>query len=279
MKHIESILKVEEVMRLQRDTFALLTALAINALLPSFSFSQTNAADRVKEIQRSLQRADYGFAQTLADSAIANFKLFAPHELAEIHTLRALVALEQNQTAAADAHFMSALQLAPELKLAPIFFSPSLQARFEELRAKLPKVETPVRVETRYIVVPDPRIKAAGKSLVLPGWGQRAKGQRTRGLFFTSAAATLAASTVTSHFLRRAAEDDYRNADSENVRARYDTFNRYHLLRNNLALSLGVLWSANVLEALLAPAPIALGVIPSENPSSNKILLAVTITF
>lgn len=269
-------------MRLQRYTFALLTALAINALLSSFSFSQTNAADRVKEIQRSLQRADYVFAQTLADSAIANFKLFAPHELAEIHTLRALVALEQNQTAAADAHFMSALQLAPELKLDPIFFSPSLQARFEELRAKLPKVETPVRVETRYIVVPDPRIKAAGKSLVLPGWGQRAKGQRTRGLFFTSAAATLAAATVTSHFLRRAAEDDYRNADSENVRARYDTFNRYHLLRNNLALSLGVLWSVNVLEALLAPAspaPIALGVIPSENSSSNKILLAVTITF
>ncbi len=246
------------------------------------SHAQTNAADRVKEIQRSLQRADYAFAQTLADSAIANFKLFAPRDLAEIHTLRALLALEQNQTALADAHFMSALQLASDLQLNPIFFSPTLQARFEELRAKLPKVETPVRVETRYVVVPDPRIKAAGKSLALPGWGQRAKGQRTRGLLFTSAAATLTTATVVSHFLRSAAEDDYRNADSENVRARYDTFNRYHLLRNNLALSLGVLWSANVLDALLspaAPAPVTLGVIPPHNSSANKFLLAVTVTF
>lgn len=246
------------------------------------AFAQTNAADRVKEIQRALQRADYAFAQSLADSAIANFKLFAPHDLAEIHALRALIALEQNQTAIADAHFMSALQLVPELKLDPIFFSPSLQTRFEELRAKLPKVAAPVRVETRYVVVPDPRIKAAGKSLVLPGWGQRAKGQRTRGLLFSTAATTLAAATVTSHILRNAAEDDYRNADSENVMSRYDTFNRYHLLRNNLALSLGVLWSANVLEALLSPAsvaPVSLGVIPPQTPSSPKFLLAVTVTF
>lgn len=246
------------------------------------AFAQANATDRVKEIQRTLQRADYAFAQSLADSAIANFKLYAPSDLAEIHTLRALIALEQNQAAAADAHFRSALQLAPELKLDPIFFSPSLQARFEELRARLPKVETPVRVETRYVVVPDPRIKAAGKSLLLPGWGQRAKGQRTRGLLFSTTAATLAAATVTSHVLRSAAEDDYRNADSENVMSRYDTFNRYHLLRNNLALSLAVLWSANVLEALLSPAsvtPVSLGVIPPQNPSSAKILLAVTVTF
>ncbi len=246
------------------------------------AFPQTNTANRVKEIQRTLQRADYPFAQTLADSAIASFKLFAPHDLAVIHTLRALIALEQNQSAVADAHFMSTLQLAPELQLDPIFFSPALQARFEQLRAKLPKVEAPMRVETRYVVVPDPRIKAAGKSLVLPGWGQRAKGQRTRGLLFTSAAATLAAATLTSHFLRAAAEDDYRKASSENVMPRYDAFNRYHFLRNNLALSLGVLWSANVLEALLSPAsaaPVSLGVILPQTPSSNTLLLAVTVTF
>ncbi|MEK7727453.1 MAG: hypothetical protein AAB354_03515, partial [candidate division KSB1 bacterium] len=213
---------------------------------------------------------------------IANFKLFTPRDLAEIHALRALVALEKNQAAIADAHFMSALQLAPELQLDAIFFSPTLQARFEELRAKLPKVATPVRVETRYVVVPDPRLKAAEKSLVLPGWGQRAKGQRTRGLIFTTATATFAAATLASHVLRASAEDDYRKANSENVMSRYDTFNRYHLLRNNLALSLGVLWSVNVLEALLSPAsaaPVSLGVIPPATPASNSFLLAVTVTF
>ncbi len=244
--------------------------------------AQSNAADRVKEIQRALQRADYQFASALADSAIANFKQFSPTQLAEIHTLRALVALEQNQSALVDADFLSALQLAPELQLDPIFFSPTLQARFEKLRAKLPKAETPVRVETRYVIVPDPRIKAAGKSLLLPGWGQRAKGHRTRGLLFTSAAATLAAATLTTHFLRASAEDNYRKANSQNVAQRYDTFNRYHLLRNNFALGLGLLWSANALEALLSPAhttPVSVGVISPHFPSSKARLLAVAVKF
>lgn len=244
------------------------------------AFAQTDTVDRAKEIQRALQRADYQFAQSLADSAIANFKQYAPLQLAEIHTLRALVALEQNQIAIADAHFMSALQLAPEIQLDPIFFSPTLQARFEELRAKLPKAETQVRVETRYVIVPDPRLKAAGKSLVLPGWGQRAKGRHTRGLIFTTASATLAAATLTSHVLRASAEDKYRNADSENVTQRYGTFNRRHLLRNNLALSLGLVWSVNVFDALLSPTtPITVGVRPPHSPSSNTLLLAVTVAF
>lgn len=257
-----------------RASFLLVFIFGVAAL------AQTNAVDRTKEIQRALQRADYAFAQSLADSAIANFKQYAPAQLAEIHTLRALVALEQNQIAIAEAHFMSALQLAPEMRLDPIFFSPTLQARFEELRAKLPKIETPVRVETRYVIVPDPRLKAAGKSLVLPGWGQRAKGHRSRGLIFTTASATLAAATLTSHVLRASAEDQYRNAASENVKQRYDTFNRYHLLRNNLALSLGLVWSANVFDALLSPTtPVTIGVRPPQLPSSNTFLLAVTVAF
>jgi len=246
------------------------------------AFAQPNAAERAKEIQRALQRADYQFASDLADSAIANFRQFSPAQLAEIHALRALVALEQNQSAIADAHFMSALQLTPELQLDPIFFSPTVHARFEQLRAKLPKAETPVRVETRYVIIPDPRIKAAGKSLVLPGWGQRAKGHRTRGLIFTSATAALATATLATHFLRASAEDDYRKANAQNAGQRYDTFNRYHLLRNNLALGFGLMWSANVLEALLTPvrtSPVSVGIISSELPSSNAFLLAVAVKF
>jgi len=249
-------------------------------LLPANA--QSNAADRAKEIQRALQRADYQFASALADSAIANFKQFSPTQLAEIHALRALVALEQNQSAIVEAHFLMALQLAPELQLDPIFFSPAVQARFEQLRAQLPKAETPQRVETRYVIVPDPRIKAAGKSLLLPGWGQRAKGHRTRGLLFTSAAATFAAATLTTHFLRASAEDNYRKANSQNVAQRYDTFNRYHLLRNNFALGLGLIWSANALEALLSPAhtaPVSIGIISPNLPAAHAFLLAVAVKF
>lgn len=244
--------------------------------------AQAHPGDRVKEIQRALQRADYDFAGDLADSAIANFEQFAPAQLAEIHALRALTALEQKQPALADAHFLSALQLAPDFRLDPVFFSPTLQARFEQLRAKLPKAENAVRVETRYVTLPDPRINAAGKSLLVPGWGQRAKGHRTRGWLFTSAAATLASATLTAHLLRASAEDDYLKADAQNVTQRYDTFNRYHLLRNNFALGLGLIWSANVLEALLSPAkpaPVSFGIAPPHPATPNEFMLALTFKF
>lgn len=246
------------------------------------AWPQTNAVDRAKEIQRALQRAEYQIASDLADSAIAHFEDFAPAQLVEIHALRALIAFERNELAAADAHFLSVLQLAPDYRLDPIFFSPAMQNRFEELRAKMPKSEPTVRIETRYVMLPDPRVKAAWKSLLLPGWGQRAKGQHKRATFFTVAAASLAAATVTAHVLRQRAEDDYLAATEATVADRYDTFNRYHQWRNSLALGLGVVWSAAVLDALIFPArPVAptMGVAPTHDFSNPPILLSLELRF
>jgi len=224
-------------------------------LAANHGWAQTGVVDRAKEIQRALQRDDYQIAIDLADSAIAHFEDFTPAPLAEIHALRALIAFERNERATADAHFKSALQLAPDLQLDPIFFSPAMQSRFEQLRARLPKIETPTRVETRYVMLPDPRLQAAWKSLVLPGWGQRSKGHNGKGRLFTISAATLAAATLTAHILRQRAEDDYLAATDEMIIAeRYGTFNRYHQWRNNLALALGVAWGAAILDALIVPA-------------------------
>lgn len=223
-------------------------------LSSSATRAQDNAASRIKEIQRTLQRAEFQIAADLADSAITHFDDYSPPQLAGIHALRALICTERNESAGVDAHFLSALQLSPDFQLDPIFFSPALQLRFEQLRAKMPKNETPVRVETRYVMLPDPRIEAAWKSLVLPGWGQRSKGQKSKGRIFTISAAALAGATITTHILRKRAEDDYLAANEENVLSRYDTFNRYHQWRNSLALGLGIVWSAAVLDAIITPA-------------------------
>lgn len=231
-----------------------LSAFVLLCLSSSATHAQDNAANRIKEIQRALQRAEYQIAVDLADSAITHFEEYSPAQLAEIHALRALIASERNERAAVDAHFLSVLQLAPDFQLDPIFFSPAMQSRFEQLRAKMPKTETPVRVETRYVMLPDPRIEAAWKSLLLPGWGQRSKGQKSKGQIFTFSAAVLAGTTITTHFLRERAESDYLAANEENVVSRYDTFNRYHQWRNSLALSLAVVWSAAVLDAIITPA-------------------------
>jgi hypothetical protein len=223
-------------------------------LASSATQAQDNAANRIKDIHRALQRAEYQIAADLADSAITHFEDYSPAQLAEIHALRALIASDRNERAAVDAHFLSALQLAPDFQLDPIFFSPAMQLRFEQLRAKMPKNEAPVRVETRYVMLPDPRLEAAWKSLLLPGWGQRSKGQRSKGQIFTISAAVLAGAMITTHILRERAEEDYLAANEENVVSRYDTFNRYHQWRNSLALGLAVVWGAAVLDAIIVPA-------------------------
>lgn len=212
---------------------------------------QTGNLERAEEIKRALQRGDYRGAAALADSAIAHFENFAPAQLAEIHALRALLASQRNETAAIDAHFRAALQLARDHRLDPIFFSPALQNRFEQIRSQMPTTEAPVRVETRYVMLPDRRVPAAWRSLVLPGWGQRYKNQKTKGNIFLISAATLAGATLTVQLLRAHAEDEYLKADAGEVEARYRTFNRYHLLRNNLAFGLGIVWGASALEALI----------------------------
>lgn len=223
-------------------------------LLVMPAWPQTGNLERGEEIKRALQRGDYHSAAALADSAIAHFENFAPAQLAEIHTLRALLASQRNEAAAVDAHFRAALQLARDFRLDPIFFSPALQNRFEQIRSQMPKAETPVRVETRYVMVPDQRVAAAWRSLVLPGWGQRFKGQKTKGNIFLISAATLAGATVAIQLLRAHAEDEYLKAEAGEVEARYRTLNRYHLLRNNLALGLGIVWGASALEALIVRA-------------------------
>jgi len=261
----------------------LMIALAVYLLaLQGPGRAQSNVMSRSEEIRRALQRAEFQIAADLADSAIAHFERFSPAELAEIHTLRALAFSELGQPTIVDAHFLAALQLNAKHKLDPIFFSPAMQQRFEQLRARLPKAETPVRIETRYVMLPDPRIKAAGKSLLIPGWGQRAKGQHQRGTVFTVAAASLAVAVLTTHFLRERARDDYLAADAANVGSRYDTYNRYHLWRNNLALGLGLVWGTSVLDALLLPAHTHLpstGLGPSGLAPNPAVGVSITIGF
>ena len=258
-------------------TFAATILLTVGGLaLPAFA--QVGTVDRADEIRRALQRADYQLAADLADSAIAHFDDYSPEKLAEIHALRAFVAAEKNATALVDAHFLAALQLDPGHQLDPVFFSPALQQRFEKIRATLPTREAPVRVETRYVMVSDPRVAAAWKSLLLPGWGQRFKGQKSKGTIFTVASATLAGATLASHFLRRSAERDYLAAGEQDVVDKYDTFNRYHLLRKNLALGLGLVWGAAVLDALIFK-PHTQAVAVGLRSDEENLTLLVTFSF
>jgi len=262
-------------------TCALFGFLWLVFLLPSTQ-AQSVSTNRAAEIKRSLQRADFQTAAALADSAIAHFREYLPVQLAEIHSFRALVFFEQGNSERAEEHLALALQLDPDLQLDPIFFSPQVQQRLEELRPKIVTLNHPAAPTTRYIVVADPRIAATWRSLLLPGWGQRFKGQKMKGRIFSIAAAGLAGATLTGHILRDRAEKKYLRTGENEVIARYDTFNRYHQLRNNLALSLGVVWSAAVLDAFVVrvePASKKIGVVFPPASMMGTVGFAVQIPF
>jgi len=260
---------------------ALFEFLGIVFFLPVLH-AQSVSNNRAADIKRALQQVEFQIAAALADSAIAHFREYLPAQLAEIHSFRALIFFEQSNSERAEEHLALALQLDPDLQLDPIFFSPQMQQRLEELRPKIVTLNHAATPTTRYIVVADPRIAATWRSLLLPGWGQQFKEQKTKGRIFSIAAAALAGAIVASHLLRSRAEKKYWRAGENDVVARYDTFNRYHQLRNNLALSLGLVWSAAVLDAFIVrvePASKKVGVVfPSAN-MTGAVGLAVRVSF
>jgi hypothetical protein len=234
---------------LMQKTRSLFGFLWLVLLLPSLRAQSVST-----DIKRALQQAEFQIAADLADSAIVHFREYLPQDLAEIHALRALVFFDRDSVARGEEHLALALQLNPHLQLDPIFFSPQIRQRLEELRPKIAAFNNNAAAPAvRYLVVADPRLEATWRSLFLPGWGQRFKEQKTKGRIFSIAAAVLAGTAMTSHILRSRAEKRYLRAGENEVEARYETFNRYHLLRNNSALSLGVVWGAAVLDALIVP--------------------------
>ncbi|MDZ7360339.1 MAG: hypothetical protein ONB46_06385 [candidate division KSB1 bacterium] len=248
----------------------------------SLSHAQSGSAHPAGEIKQALQQAQFQLAADLADSAIASFREYTPNQLAEVHALRALVFFEQGNLTRAEEHLALALQLQSDLQLDPVFFSPQIRQRFEALRLKILIPNQSPSPAVRYVIVPDPRLEAAWRSLLLPGWGQRFKGQTSKGRLFSLATATLAAATITTHVLRERAEQKYLTAgEKEQIAARYDTFNRYHLLRNNLALALGTVWAAAVLDALIVrvePKSEKVGVVPLFNVETSTAGLALKIS-
>ncbi len=225
------------------------------------------ADDRLIEgIYDALRKANYRLAESRADSALAVYFRFKPRELAEIHALRALIYEHDGAETEAANHLALAAGLDPTLELDPLFFSPKMQKMFNELKAKsqanpiLPDTSSGDAPQIRYLPLPDPRISAAWRSLILPGWGQFYKGQKRRGTVISTVTGILAAATLTAHILRQRAEQQYLNARTlSDIRSRYETFNRYHRWRNNLAVATGVTWLIGFLDALFYPPPATTG--------------------
>jgi hypothetical protein len=127
------------------------------------------------------------------------------------------------------------------------------------------------------MLVKDPRLGAAWRSMVFPGWGQRYKDEKRKGLVFSGLWLTAVGGTLISHFAYRDAKNRYEAAaDPTEIEKHYGSADNWFKARNNLAVaSIGV-YLCSYLDALLTKVPEtfgagkALGVTPTIRPNSPQ---------
>ena len=245
---------------------SVLTCIALCGLLlasvgrPSVAQPRSNEPPAVvmDSVRSAFNRFAYDVAEQRARAALADFDRFTPDQLAELHSLRARMAYADGRMAEAREQFVAALTIVPELTLDPLLVSPKIIAYFEEVKADWLARQASavggqggVAATPRYVVVQDPRPAAALRSMVLPGWGQLYKGERTKGWLLVGLWTGTGTATALAHVARGRAEEAYlEERTPAEVAGRYATYNRRHKWRNNLALATAALWVLSYVDAL-----------------------------
>ncbi len=223
------------------------------------------------EVTLAYERLSFDQALELAALITENADDYLPRELVDVHTVAGLILISRNERSEARSHFSAALSLDPDLTLDPLIASPEVVDFFESVKRDSASTSPAQPPPVRYIPVEDPRAGAALRSMLVPGWGQMYKGQQTKGAIMMGAWGFAAAGTIASHFIRNDREDRYLSeTDPLAVLDRFDDFNRWHKIRNNLALTTVVVWAASYLDAL---------VVDSDSRSSNRVGPRVQLTY
>ena len=228
-------------------------------------------AAAVAAVEAAYERLDYETAEALAREALAHYEAFTPDQLVRLHTLLGLILYARGEALEAAVQFRAALTLDPTLTLDPLLVSPATIAFFEEtkgafLREQSSGAEPPGEV-VRYVRVFDPRPAAFERSLVLPGWGQRYKGETTKGWVLTGVwVAGMVASAAAIYRYRQLRADYDAAGDPDLASARYDAMNTWYKVRNSALLGTAVVWALTAVEAGVTGGPDeALAVAPAPN--------------
>lgn len=237
-----------------KKSFLLLILTGININI-SFLFAQTQP-DLFQQLIQTFRQLDYETAQKIGIQIAADFKSYTPLELLETHKILGVILYQKGNWQEASAQFEQALSIDRTVRLDSVYVSPKIIQWFDQLklsyntRTKAEEIEK--SIQYRYLVQPDPRPAATLRSLILPGWGQVYKNDRTKGYALVGASATFILTTLTFHFLQQDAHDQYLNAtDEKSIQQKYDRYNLLFKLRNNTALLYGGVWLYSFFDALL----------------------------
>ncbi|NNF57930.1 MAG: hypothetical protein HKN04_06780 [Rhodothermaceae bacterium] len=236
--------------------------LLLSLLGASAAMAQPGAdpATVVSQVEAAYENLEYGEAEARARSALARFEVFTPDQLVRLHTTLGLILYARGDELEASEQFRAALSLDPELTLDPLLVSPVTLAFFEDTKATLIRESDTAAQDSaptvRYIRLEDPRPAATWRSAVLPGWGQRYKGETAKGWILTGLAAATAAGTLTAHLQYEQAHQEYLDErDPTRIPERDATQNRWYDTRGVLALGMAAVWLYAAADAVLVGGP------------------------
>ena len=230
------------------------------------TLAQATAEEVIEEIRNAYERVDFEVAEQRIKEALEQYERFSPNELAQIYVFSALVNYARDDRAEAESQLGFALQLNPGLELDPIIAPPGLVEIADQLKKAIQESGTAgeAEPEVRYLVLSDPRPGAALRSMILPGWGQLYKGEKTKGYRILGAWGVMAGGTFAAHLIRANAENEYLDAATiEDATLFYDDFNRWHQIRNNLFLASAGVWVYSYIDALIS----------QKSPENRRILV------
>ena len=210
----------------------------------------------VTQIEEAYNNINFERAISLSTLALEKDDGYSPFELVEIYKFRAFAFFNIGNEKESASSFLSALSINPILELDEISVSPKIISFFNSLKVKNenPVINETNSIETRYLLVEDPRPNSALRSIFLPGWGQYYKGEENKAYIVFSAFAVNSAALVISLIKEKSSHDDYLNSrESNEIKSKYNTYNTWYKTRQILTYSEIIIWTYAFADALWSP--------------------------
>lgn len=235
------------------------------------------------EMRIAFQQLNYIAAKNAGERALQEWRKLSPQNVVEVHQVLGIIAYSEGSFFDAKAQFEAALSLDPGLRLDSLYVSPKIQQFLREVKENLGANNGHAAQDMRYLIVPDPRPRAALRSLLFPGLGQMAKHEKSKGRALMIAAGASVIATGALHLRREAARENYLAAQT--ISRAVSTYNRYNMLnraRNGAALLTTGIWLYSFFDALALtpnqPQP-RLSIVPSADGTRPLPTLSWQITF
>lgn len=215
--------------------------------------AQSSIAD-ILQVKFYYDAVEFEKAISTGREILTSGQSFTADELSFLHRYLALSYYNIGQVDSARIHFLSLLSLDAGYELDPVTVSPKIIDFFNDIKKDYQALAGSGPAYTRYVFVQDPRPGAAWRSMLLPGWGQFYKHQKTKGYILGGAFWGSLLAAGLSLVMENNARDDYLGSVApEEIERTYSDYNQWHKTRQAFTIASAALWALAVGDALWSP--------------------------